>query len=73
MKDNAVCWTAPGAGTGTDRGAQVRAGRVSVGCCPPERWSETYATADIVEYDGKPRMKLGREFRLRQQGAKTAE
>ncbi|MGH6946084.1 MAG: nicotinate phosphoribosyltransferase [Kiloniellales bacterium] len=31
----------------------------------PEGWSETYATADIVAYDGKPRVKVGREFLLR--------
>ncbi|MCG8594356.1 MAG: nicotinate phosphoribosyltransferase [Kiloniellales bacterium] len=31
----------------------------------PERWSETYATADIVAYDGVPRVKVGREFLLR--------
>jgi nicotinate phosphoribosyltransferase len=28
----------------------------------PDRWSETYATADIVAYDGVPRVKVGREF-----------
>ena len=31
----------------------------------PEQWSETYATADIVAYDGRPRVKVGREFLLR--------
>ncbi len=31
----------------------------------PATWSETYATADIVEYDGTPRVKMGREFLLR--------
>jgi len=31
----------------------------------PERWTETYATADIVEYDGVPQVKVGREFLLR--------
>jgi nicotinate phosphoribosyltransferase len=31
----------------------------------PERWTETYATADIVEYGGVPRVKIGREFLLR--------
>jgi len=31
----------------------------------PEKWSETYATADVVEYDGVPRVKVGREFLLR--------
>lgn len=46
---------------------------IGTGSYLPERWSETYATADIVEYDGTPRVKLGREFLLRQQGAKAAE
>ena len=31
----------------------------------PSNWNETYATADIIAYDGKPRVKLGREFLLR--------
>ncbi|MBE7637129.1 nicotinate phosphoribosyltransferase [Sneathiella sp. P13V-1] len=31
----------------------------------PEKWSETYATADIISYDGKPSVKLGREFLLK--------
>ncbi|MFC6854140.1 nicotinate phosphoribosyltransferase [Marivibrio halodurans] len=31
----------------------------------PDRWSETYATADIVAYDGESRVKVGREFLLR--------
>ncbi len=34
----------------------------------PARWGETYATADIVAYDGVPRVKVGREFLLRKQG-----
>ncbi len=38
---------------------------VGTGSYLPEKWSETYATADIVEYDGVPRVKLGREFLLR--------
>jgi len=38
----------------------------------PDSWHETYATADIVEYDGKPLVKVGREFLLkRRQGAPT--
>ena len=28
----------------------------------PSNWTETYATADIVEYDGHKRVKIGREF-----------
>ncbi len=38
---------------------------IGTGSFLPESWSETYATADIVEYDGAPRVKLGREFLLR--------
>ncbi len=38
---------------------------VGTGSFLPERWTETYATADIVEYDGVPMVKLGREFLLR--------
>jgi nicotinate phosphoribosyltransferase len=28
----------------------------------PNKWSETYATADIIAYDGVSRVKKGREF-----------
>ena len=38
---------------------------VGTGSYLPDRWSETYATADIVEYDGQPRVKVGREFLLK--------
>ncbi len=38
---------------------------VGTGSYLPERWPETYATADIVAYDGKPDVKLGREFLLK--------
>ena len=38
---------------------------VGTGSFIPDAWHETYATADIVEYDGTPRVKLGREFLLR--------
>ena len=38
---------------------------VGTGSFIPESWSETYATADIVAYDGVPRVKIGREFLLR--------
>ena len=37
---------------------------VGTGSYLPDEWSETYATADIVAYDGKPRVKVGREFLL---------
>lgn len=38
---------------------------VGTGSFLPEHWTETYATADIIAYDGEPRVKLGREFLLR--------
>lgn len=38
---------------------------VGTGSFIPESWSETYATADIVSYDGRPMVKIGREFLLR--------
>jgi len=41
---------------------------VGTGSFLPEVWAETYATADIVEYDGAPMVKLGREFLLRKNG-----
>ena len=41
---------------------------VGTGSFIPENWSETYATADVVEYDGVPLVKLGREFLLRRNG-----
>ncbi|MFQ5776062.1 MAG: nicotinate phosphoribosyltransferase [Kiloniellaceae bacterium] len=41
---------------------------IGTGSYLPERWPETYATADIVEYDGQPKVKVGREFLLRKKG-----
>jgi len=43
---------------------------VGTGSFIPDAWSETYATADIVDYDGTPRVKVGREFLLRRNGAR---
>jgi nicotinate phosphoribosyltransferase len=43
---------------------------VGTGSFIPDAWSETYATADIVEYDGAPRVKVGREFLLRRNGSR---
>ncbi len=43
---------------------------VGTGSFIPDSWHETYATADIVEYDGVPLVKLGREFLLRRNGAR---
>ena len=38
---------------------------VGTGSFLPENWAETYATADIVAYDGEPVVKIGREFLLK--------
>jgi nicotinate phosphoribosyltransferase len=38
---------------------------IGTGSFLPDLWSETYATADIVAYDGVPKVKVGREFLLR--------
>jgi nicotinate phosphoribosyltransferase len=38
---------------------------IGTGSYLPDLWAETYATADIVAYDGKPLVKKGREFLLR--------
>jgi nicotinate phosphoribosyltransferase len=43
---------------------------VGTGSFIPDSWNETYATADIVEYDGVPMVKIGREFLLRKNGAR---
>ena len=46
---------------------------VGTGSFLPERWTETYATADIVEYDGVPMVKLGREFLLRRRAGEGSD
>ncbi len=38
---------------------------IGTGSFLPERWDETYATADVVTYGDKPSVKVGREFLLR--------
>ena len=43
---------------------------VGTGSFIPDSWHETYATADIVEYDDVPLVKVGREFLLRRNGAR---
>jgi nicotinate phosphoribosyltransferase len=43
---------------------------VGTGSFIPDSWHETYATADIVAYDGVPMVKIGREFLLRKNGAR---
>ena len=44
---------------------------IGTGSYLPHRWPETYATADIVAYDGTPRVKVGREFLLRRLEGET--
>ena len=46
---------------------------IGTGSYLPELWSETYATADIVAYAGKPLVKVGREFLLRKRKDGAAE
>lgn len=41
---------------------------IGTGSYLPERWTETYATADIVDYGGRASVKVGREFLLRDGG-----
>jgi nicotinate phosphoribosyltransferase len=43
---------------------------VGTGSFIPDSWGETYATADIVAYDGVPMVKIGREFLLKRNGAR---
>ncbi|MDA1089823.1 MAG: nicotinate phosphoribosyltransferase [Proteobacteria bacterium] len=38
---------------------------VGTGSFLPQNWTETFATADIVAYGGKPSVKVGREFLLK--------
>ena len=40
---------------------------IGTGSFLPQIWSQTYATADIIAYDGKPRVKVGREFLIRKE------
>ncbi|MEE8279993.1 MAG: nicotinate phosphoribosyltransferase [Alphaproteobacteria bacterium] len=49
-----------------DTGAPVD--MIGTGSYLPENWNETYATADIVAYDGVPTVKVGREFLLKREG-----
>jgi nicotinate phosphoribosyltransferase len=42
---------------------------IGTGSFLPASWTETYATADIIEYGGQSRVKVGREFLLRQRAA----
>ena len=41
---------------------------VGTGSYIPDRWEETYATSDIIKYNGKNLVKKGREFLINRQG-----
>jgi nicotinate phosphoribosyltransferase len=43
---------------------------IGTGSYLPELWSETYATADIIAYDGVPMVKAGREYLLRKRSGR---
>ncbi|MBE0496855.1 MAG: nicotinate phosphoribosyltransferase [Campylobacterales bacterium] len=43
---------------------------IGTGSFLPEKWGETYATADIIAYGGVPRVKVGREFLLKKKDKK---
>jgi nicotinate phosphoribosyltransferase len=45
--------------------AQAPIDVIGTGSYLPEVWTETYATSDIIEYDGRSSVKVGREFLLR--------
>ncbi|HUB97158.1 MAG TPA: nicotinate phosphoribosyltransferase [Stellaceae bacterium] len=47
--------------------AQAPIDVVGTGSYLPDIWTETYATADIISYDGTPLVKVGREFLLPKQ------
>ena len=38
---------------------------IGTGSFLPQIWSETYATADVISYDGRSMVKAGREFLIR--------
>ena len=44
---------------------------IGTGSFLPDIWAETYATADIIAYDGEVRVKTGREFLLRNRFAQA--
>src|SRR3954454_20384015 len=46
---------------------------IGTGSYLPERWSETYATADVIAYDGSYRVKIGREFLFPAEASRAAE
>ena len=44
---------------------------IGTGSFLPDRWTETYATADVIEYGGHPSVKVGREFLLSKRRAEV--
>jgi nicotinate phosphoribosyltransferase len=46
---------------------------IGTGSYLPERWTETYATADVIAYDGNYRVKIGREFLFPAEASRAAE
>jgi nicotinate phosphoribosyltransferase len=46
---------------------------VGTGSFIPHDWNETYATADIIAYDGERRVKTGREFLLKALNSNTSK
>jgi nicotinate phosphoribosyltransferase len=38
---------------------------IGTGSYLPEKWSETYATADIIKYGNTSRVKVSREYLLK--------
>jgi nicotinate phosphoribosyltransferase len=44
---------------------------IGTGSYLPDSWRETYATADIVDYDGVASVKVGREFLLKRRARKA--
>jgi nicotinate phosphoribosyltransferase len=49
--------------------AKVPVDMIGTGSFLPDKWTETYATADIVAYNGVAKVKVGREFLLRKTAA----
>jgi nicotinate phosphoribosyltransferase len=45
---------------------------IGTGSYLPERWGETYATADVIAYGGERRVKVGREFLFPAAAARAA-
>jgi nicotinate phosphoribosyltransferase len=54
-----------------DAGAPIDA--IGTGSYLPDSWRETYATSDIVAYDGEARVKVGREFLLQRKQAAESD